>query len=160
MTIEGVKVEAVSLGAGAHERRSRGVPPGQKVVATGDIIAANRADDNPNIHLEKNGSTSGWITRTPRRSQASPRRRSFVPGHGPMQTKADVQDRLKVIERSARRSRRWSSRGRRSTEIKAAIPDSPAPAPAGGAPAAAPAASRRSAAERYTDWTYQELTKK
>jgi glyoxylase-like metal-dependent hydrolase (beta-lactamase superfamily II) len=36
--------------------------PDQKVVATGDVIAANRADDNPNIHLEKNGSTSGWIT--------------------------------------------------------------------------------------------------
>ena len=36
--------------------------PDQKIVSTGDIVVTNRADDNPNIHSEKNGSTAGWLT--------------------------------------------------------------------------------------------------
>src|SRR6476620_9041493 len=62
MTIDGVKLELYHW-APAHTSGDLVVYlPDQKIVATGDIIAANRAEDNPNIHLDKNGSTSGWIT--------------------------------------------------------------------------------------------------
>jgi hypothetical protein len=31
-------------------------------VSTGDIVVIDRADDNRNVHFEKNGSTEGWLT--------------------------------------------------------------------------------------------------
>jgi glyoxylase-like metal-dependent hydrolase (beta-lactamase superfamily II) len=123
--------------------------PDQKVVATGDIIASNRADDNPNIHLEKNGSTSGWITFVTEIAKLDADQ--FVPGHGPMQTKADIQTKLRVVEAKHAKIAAMVKEGKTLAEIKAAIPDAaPANAPAGG----------RGPAAGYTDWTYQELTRK
>ncbi len=158
LTIEGVKVEAYHW-APAHTSGDLVVFfPDLKVVATGDIIAANRADDNPNIHLEKNGSTSGWITNVTEIVKLDAD--AFVPGHGPMQTKADIQAKLKATQAKRAKIEAMVKQGKTLDEIKAAIPDSPPPAPAGAAPAAAPAAGRGGPAAGYTDWTYQELTKK
>ncbi len=62
MTIDGVKLELYHW-APAHTSGDLVVYlPDQKVVATGDITVGNRADDNPNIHPEKNGSSEGWLT--------------------------------------------------------------------------------------------------
>src|SRR5579862_6052117 len=62
MTIDGVKFELYHW-APAHTSGDLVVYlPDLKIVATGDIIVTNRADDNPNIHPDKNGSTEGWIT--------------------------------------------------------------------------------------------------
>jgi glyoxylase-like metal-dependent hydrolase (beta-lactamase superfamily II) len=61
MTIDGVKVELYHW-APAHTSGDLMVYfPAQKVVATGDIVTTNRADDNPNLHAEKNGSAEGWL---------------------------------------------------------------------------------------------------
>src|SRR5438132_246496 len=61
MTIDGVKLELYHF-APAHTSGDLVVYlPAQKVVATGDVVVTNRADDNPNIHYEKNGSTEGWL---------------------------------------------------------------------------------------------------
>src|SRR5882757_1171283 len=61
MTIDGVKLELYHW-APAHTSGDLVVYlPDQKVAATGDIIVANRADDNPNLHIDKNGSAEGWI---------------------------------------------------------------------------------------------------
>src|SRR5262245_42456455 len=54
--------------------------PDQKVVATGDITVGNRADDNPNIHPEKNGSSEGWLTSV--KGILSLDAETYVPGHG------------------------------------------------------------------------------
>jgi glyoxylase-like metal-dependent hydrolase (beta-lactamase superfamily II) len=154
MTIEGVRIEAYHW-APAHTSGDLVVYfPDQKVVATGDIIAANRADDNPNIHLEKNGSTSGWITSVSEMVKLDAD--TFVPGHGPLQTKADIQNKLKVTQAKHDKIAAMVKEGKSLAEIKAAIPDSPAP----GAAAAAPARGGRGPAAGYTDWTYEELTKK
>ena len=62
MTIDGVKLELYHF-APAHTSGDLVVfLPEQKIVSTGDIVVTNRADDNPNIHFEKNGSTEGWLT--------------------------------------------------------------------------------------------------
>ncbi|HKT78953.1 MAG TPA: MBL fold metallo-hydrolase [Vicinamibacterales bacterium] len=157
LTVEGVRVEAYHW-APAHTSGDLVVYfPDLKVVATGDIIAANRADDNPNIHLEKNGSTSGWITNVTEIAKLDAD--AFVPGHGPMQTKADIQKKLTLTQAKHSKIAEMVKQGKTLEEIKAAIPDSPPPAPAGGA-AAAPAAGRGAPPVGYTDWTYQELTKK
>jgi glyoxylase-like metal-dependent hydrolase (beta-lactamase superfamily II) len=156
MTIDGVRVELYHW-APAHTSGDLIVYlPDLKVVATGDVIAANRADDNPNIHLDKNGSTSGWITNV--REIARLDADQFVPGHGPMQTKANIQTKLSVTEAKRAKIEAMVKQGKTLEEIKAAIPETPAP----GAPpaAAAPAAGRGAAPQTYTDWVYQELTKK
>ncbi len=153
LTIEGIRIDAYHWSP-AHTSGDLVVYfPDLKVVATGDIIAANRADDNPNIHLEKNGSPSGWITSVAEIVKLDAD--VFVPGHGPLQTKADIQTKLRVTEAKHAKIAAMVKEGRTLAEIKAAIPDSPAP----GAPAAAQAGGRGPAAG-YTEWTYQELTKK
>ena len=68
--------------------------PTEKIVFTGDIIAAQMAD--PFIHLEKNGSSEGWITTT--KGIVALDSDQFVPGHGDIQTKAMVQKRLADAE--------------------------------------------------------------
>ena len=157
MTIDGIRVEAYHW-APAHTSGDLVVFfPDLKVVATGDIIAANRADDNPNIHLEKNGSPSGWITNAKEIVKLDADQ--FVPGHGPMQTKADIEKKLKVTEAKHAKIEAMVKQGKTLEEIQAAIPNTPAPAPAGAAPA--PAAGRGGPPPAgYTEWTYQELTKK
>src|ERR1700733_10087900 len=62
LKIDGVKLEVFHW-APAHTSGDLVVYlPGQKIVLTGDIIATQRPD--PLIHLEKNGSSEGWITTT------------------------------------------------------------------------------------------------
>src|SRR5438105_3171454 len=61
MTIDGVKLELYHWGP-AHTNGDLIVyNPTDKVVSTGDIVVTNRADDNPNIHMDKNGSVEGWM---------------------------------------------------------------------------------------------------
>jgi len=92
MTIDGVKLELYHRGP-AHTNGDLIVYlPEQHVVATGDIIVANRADDNPNLHIDKHGSAEGWIANV--KEIASLNADVFVPGHGDLQTKADIQRKL------------------------------------------------------------------
>src|SRR5712675_577688 len=61
LTIDGVKLELYHF-APAHTSGDLVVfLPDQKTCSTGDIVVTNRADDNPNVHFEKNGSTEGWL---------------------------------------------------------------------------------------------------
>src|SRR5436190_7755250 len=101
MTVDGVKLELYHW-APAHTSGDLMVYlPTQKIVATGDIVVANRADDNPNIHPEKNGSSEGWITNV--KGIGGLNADTFVPGHGDLLTKADVQRKLKAtMERRAK----------------------------------------------------------
>src|SRR5947207_12315332 len=89
MTIDGVKLELYHW-APAHTSGDLMVYlPAQKVVATGDIVVTNRADDNPNIHQEKNGSTAGWLTNV--KGMIGLNADAYVTGHGDVVTKADLQ---------------------------------------------------------------------
>ncbi len=100
--------------------------PAQKIVFTGDIIATQRPD--PIIHLEKAGSTEGWITTV--KGILALNADTFVPGHGDVQTKAQIQQRLD--DTVARRDKILTmiKDGKTLPEIKTAMND-PAP-PAGG----------------------------
>ena len=75
--------------------------PAQKIVATGDILTANRADDNPNIHSEKNGSAEGWLANV--KGMVGLNGTVYVPGHGDLQMKADIERRLAAV--TARRAK-------------------------------------------------------
>jgi glyoxylase-like metal-dependent hydrolase (beta-lactamase superfamily II) len=162
MTIDGVKFELYHW-APAHTSGDLVVYlPDLKIVSTGDIVTSNRADDNPNIHPEKNGSSEGWMTSV--KGILSLNADAYVPGHGDLVTKADIQRKLDLT--SARRAKiaAMVKDGKSVTEIKAALPDAPAPgAPppaAGGAPGGAARAGGGAPPATYVDVVYGELTKK
>ena len=113
--------------------------PSQKIVATGDIIATN--NPYPRIHDEKHGSTEGWIATT--KGIIALDADTYVPGHGNIQTKADIQKRL--ADAIARRDqiKAMVAQGKSLDQIKAALGDNDK--------------------LNYKSWTqicYEELTKK
>jgi len=120
--------------------------PGEKIVFTGDIITTNRPD--PLIHLEKNGSSEGWVETT--KGIVALKADTYVPGHGDPQTTADLQKRLTDAEAKRAKIKDLVAQGKSLDEVKAAMGDAP-PAPAGrGGPAFA----------SFTEVVYRELTKK
>jgi cyclase len=161
MNIDGVRLELYHL-APAHTSGDLVVYlPAQKVVATGDVIVGNRADDNPNIHAEKNGSTAGWLTIV--KGLVSLDAETYVPGHGDLMTKADVQRKLTATTERRAKIAAMAKEGKSLEEIKAALPDAPAPnAPprAGGAGGGGGRQGGGPPPLTYVDIAYAEITKK
>ena len=160
MTIDGVKLELYHW-APAHTSGDLIVYlPAQKVAATGDIIVTNRADDNPNIHQEKNGSTAGWIANV--KGIVGLNADVYVPGHGDLVTKADIQRKLTATTERRAKIAAMVKDGKSLAEIKAALPDAPAPGapPARGAAPAAGAGRGGPPPVTYVDIAYAEITKK
>jgi glyoxylase-like metal-dependent hydrolase (beta-lactamase superfamily II) len=146
MKLEGVKVELYHW-APAHTSGDLVVFfPDDHIVSTGDIIATTLPDAL--IHLEKNGSSEGWITSV--KGIVKLNADQFVPGHGPIQTKADVQARLDKVEAKRAKIKELVAQGKSLDEIKAAVGDAP---PAQGR-------GRGLGFASFTDVVYQELTKK
>src|SRR5437773_1233831 len=148
MTIDGVKIELYHF-APAHTSGDLVVfLPDQKVVSTGDLIVTNRADDNPNIHFEKNGSTAGWLESV--KGMIALNADTYISGHGDLVTKADLQRKLAATTERRNKIAAMVKQGKTLEEIKAALPDAPAPgAPprgAGGGGAAAAGGAARGGA--------------
>ena len=164
MTIDGVKLELYHW-APAHTSGDLVVfLPAEKIVATGDIVVTNRADDNPNVHFEKNGSTEGWLMNV--KGMIGLNADMYVTGHGDVVTKADLQRKLDATTQRRARIAAMVKEGKTLDEIKAALPDAPAP----GAPPPAPARGGGApgggggrggpAAKTFVETAYAELTKK
>lgn len=118
--------------------------PKQKIVFTGDIIT-NRPD--PLIHLEKNGSSEGWIKTA--KGIVALDADTFIPGHGGPETKADIQQYLAHAEAKRAKIKQLVAEGKTLDQIKEAVGDAP-PANGGAGPTFA----------TFTEVVYQELTKK
>lgn len=146
LTIGGVNIKLFHWGQ-AHTSGDLVVfLPSQKVVFTGDIIAVNRPD--PLIHLEKNGSSEGWIETG--KGTAALDADVFVPGHGAVQTKAEIEERVKRTEVKRAKIKDLVSQGKSLEEIKTALGEPPSAAAGGGGPNFA----------SFTEVVYRELTKK
>src|SRR5438128_8241456 len=165
MTIDGVKLELYHF-APAHTSGDLVVYlPAQKIVSTGDVVTTNRADDNPNIHFEKNGSTEGWLANL--KGMIALNADTYVTGHGDLVTKADLQRKLAATTERRNKIAAMVKEGKTLDQIKAALPDAPAPgapprgaAPAGGAPAAGGGGGRGGPAPlTYVETAYQDITK-
>ena len=168
-TIDGVKLELYHW-APAHTSGDLVVYlPDQKICSTGDLIVTNRADDNPNIHFEKNGSTEGWLTNV--KGMIGLNAETYVTGHGDLLTKADLQRKLDATAARRAKVAAMIKEGKSLDEIKTALPDAPAPgAPARGAAvpagAAAGGAARGGGApagpapKTWVESAYAELTAK
>jgi cyclase len=123
--------------------------PDEKIVFTGDIIAAQMAD--PLIHLEKHGSSEGWITTV--KGIAGLNADQFVPGHGDVQTKAAIQKRLADATAKRAKIKALVAEGKSLDEIKAAVDPPPAPGRGAGGRGGPQFAT-------FTEVVYRELTKK
>jgi cyclase len=127
LKIDGVKLEVLHW-APAHTSGDLVVYlPSEGIVFTGDIIAMQLPD--PLIHAEKNGSSEGWITTT--KGIVALKADQFVPGHGDVQTKAVLQQRLSAAEAKRAKIKDLVAQGKSLEEVKAAV-DTPAAQPAGG----------------------------
>jgi cyclase len=148
LKIEGVKFELLHW-APAHTSGDLIIyMPAEKIVFTGDIIAGGVMAD-PLIHLEKNGSSEGWITTV--KGIAALNADQFVEGHGDVLAKADIQKRLAAAEAKRAKIKDLVAQGKSLDDIRAAVGDPP-PAPAG--------AGRGPGFPSFTAVVYQELTKK
>ncbi len=143
LKLDGVKVE-LHHWAPAHTSGDLVIYlPAAKIVFTGDIIAMQLPD--PLIHLEKNGSSEGWIATT--KGIVGLNADQFVPGHGNVQTKAAIEKRLTGAEAKRAKIKELVAQGKSLDDIKVAVGDPP---PAQGRPGFA----------SFTEVVYRELTKK
>jgi glyoxylase-like metal-dependent hydrolase (beta-lactamase superfamily II) len=177
MTIDGVKLELYHFGP-AHTSGDLIVYlPDLKIVSTGDIVVTNRADDNPNVHFEKNGSTAGWLANV--KGMIGLNSDTYITGHGDIVTKADLQRKFDATQARRDKIAAMVKEGKTLDEIKAALPDAPNPgaaargaggpggggAPGGGARGAGAAGGGGGGrggppALTFVETAYQELTKK
>src|SRR3984957_7916067 len=118
--------------------------PDQKIVFTGDIVAAQLP--YPLIHLEKNGSSGGWIETM--KGILSLNADNFVPGHGDLQTRADLEKRLADAVARRNQIQALVSRGKSLDEVKQALGETAPPAPV--------AAGRGPRFPSFTEVVYQE----
>lgn len=128
MTLDGEKIELYHW-VPAHTSGDLIVfLPAEKIVFTGDIVTSNRVD--PIIHPEKGGNSEGWIKTM--QGIAKLNADQFVPGHGDVQTKAQIEERLKTMSEKREKIVAMIKEGKSLQEIKAAVGDAP---PSGGGPA-------------------------
>ncbi len=154
VTVDGIKLELYHW-APAHTSGDLIVyNPQAKVVSTGDIVVTNRADDNPNIHMDKNGSAEGWMANV--KGMIGLNADYYISGHGDVLMKADLQRKLTAVTERRNKIAAMVKEGKSLEEIKAALPDAPPP----GARAAAPPAAGRGPVVGFVDAVYAELTKK
>ncbi len=123
VTINGERIELLHV-APAHTSGDLQVYlPTEKIVFTGDIIAANQPYTL--IHAEKNGSSEGWIQTV--KGLVALNAQTYVPGHGDLQTKDDVQARLQRVEARREEIKKLVAQGKSLDEIKQAMGDQPPP---------------------------------
>src|ERR1700680_4275952 len=120
-TVEGVHLRLLHF-APAHTSGDLMVYlPDDKIMFTGDIVAMQ--SPYPLIHTEKNGSSQGWITTM--NGILATDAVTFVPGHGDVQMKADLQKRL--ADTTARRDqiKALAAQGKSLDEVRQGLGDSP-----------------------------------
>jgi len=140
-TIDGVKMTLIHI-APAHTSGDLAVYlPDEKMVFTGDLVATTLPD--PLIHLQKHGTSQGWIDFVSALVKLDAD--TYVPGHGDIQTKAQVEARLKNAEAKRAEIASLVKQGKSLDEVKSALGES-----AGGA----------QRFPSFTETTYEELTKK
>jgi len=143
LTISGVRFELLHF-APAHTSGDLIIYlPDQKIAFTGDVTVTRLP--YPLIHLEDNGSSEGWIESM--KGILALDADTFIPGHGGVQTKAELQNRLANTAARLAKIKELVAQGKTLDEIKAALGE-PLTPPAGGQGFAS-----------FTEVVYKELSK-
>jgi len=127
LTINGVKLTLLHY-APAHTSGDLMIYlPEQKIVFTGDIIATSQ--EYTLIHLNKHGSSEGWIQTV--KGLLTLDADAYVPGHGDLQTKAQVQQRLDRTQARRDEIMKLMAQGKSLDQAKAALGETDKPAAPG-----------------------------
>jgi glyoxylase-like metal-dependent hydrolase (beta-lactamase superfamily II) len=141
-TIDGIKMTLIHV-ASAHTSGDLAIYlPDQKIVISGDLIGPG----DPLIHLQKNGSSEGWIRFVSELVKLDAN--TFVLGHADPETKAQVEANLKRTEEKRDKIAALVKQGKSLDEVRQALGEvtkTGADAPR---------------FPTYTETTYEELTKK
>jgi len=137
LSINGVRMELLHYGP-AHTAGDLMVYlPEQKIVFTGDMISNSCCGNarsellltmikGPKSGSNQGGSAEGWIETM--KKLLALNADTYIPGHGPLQTKADVQARLTRVEDRQTRIKKLAAEGKSLDEIKVALNDTAKPA--------------------------------
>jgi len=120
--------------------------PDQKIVFTGDITATNNMYTR--IHDEKNGSIEGWFTTM--KGIIALDADQYVPGHGDLQTKDDLQKKLALVQGRVDEIGKLVKAGKSLDEVKQALGEVDPP----------PANPNAPVVNSFTTVVYNELKKK
>lgn len=144
LTIDGVRFDLVHF-APAHTSGDLIIYlPDQRIAFTGDITVARLP--YPLIHLEDEGSSEGWIE-SMKGILALPAD-SYVPGHGGVQTKAELEKRLADTAARREKIKELVAQGKSLDEIKGILGET-STAASGSGPRF----------PSFTEVVYRELTK-
>ena len=140
-TIDGIKMTLIHV-ANAHTSGDLVVYlPDDKIAFTGDLIGPG----DPLIHMNKNGNSEGWIKFISAVVQLDAN--TFVLGHAPPETKAQVEAGLKSAQDKRARIAALVKDGKSLNDVKQAFGEGQPGANAPQFPT-------------YTETTYEELAKK
>jgi glyoxylase-like metal-dependent hydrolase (beta-lactamase superfamily II) len=148
MVIDGVQVVLTHLAAGHTDGDLVIYLPAQRVVLTGDLLTIG--DPNlpegglyPVIHLNKHGSSLGWITVM--KAVLALDADTFIGGHGPAPVpRAQLEAAVAATEQRRAEVKRLFDQGKSLVEIRAALHDPPRTGPLAFFPT-------------FVESTYQEL---
>jgi glyoxylase-like metal-dependent hydrolase (beta-lactamase superfamily II) len=140
VTIDGIRMELLHW-APAHTSGDLVIYlPQQGIVFTGDIVAAQLP--YPIIHLPKHGSSLGWAETM--KGILGLKADMYVPGHGDLQTRADLESRLMRSEQRRAKVKQMVAKGMSLEAIKKEFGEPTAP----------------ERFQSYTEVVYLELTGK
>lgn len=118
MTVDGVRMNVMYV-APAHSNGDLFIYlPRQKIVYGGDIILTNTGRF-PVIHI--GGSSAGWIASM--EAILALDADTFVPGHGDMETRAQLQARLADVEQRREQIKQMVYAGKTIAEVQQALPE-------------------------------------
>jgi glyoxylase-like metal-dependent hydrolase (beta-lactamase superfamily II) len=154
LTIEGVHLRVYHF-APAHTSGDLMVYlPDDKILFTGDIVSGQAT--YPLIHLEKNGTSEGWVTTL--NGLLATDATTFVPGHGDVQMKAGLQKKLADMQARRDQIKTLVAQGKSLDDVRAAIGEPPPAARGGGGGGAGPAGAPGGGAGRGAFPSFQDFT--
>jgi glyoxylase-like metal-dependent hydrolase (beta-lactamase superfamily II) len=123
ITIDGVHLRLLYFGP-AHTSGDLIIYlPDQRIVFTGDILTLQFP--YPLVHLEKNGSSGGWIANM--KGITALNADAFVPGHGDVQTKDSLQKKLADTQERRTQIKKLVAQGKSLDDAKIALGESIVP---------------------------------
>jgi glyoxylase-like metal-dependent hydrolase (beta-lactamase superfamily II) len=118
--------------------------PAQRIVFAGDLLTPNIDRLYPTLHLNKHGSSLGWIRSM--KAMLALKADIFISGHGERLSRAELEASLKAVELRRARIKAMYEQGKSLQEIKAVLHDPP--------PATGPGLHFPS----FVETTFEELT--
>ncbi len=130
--INGVKLEVLHFAPGHTSGDLQVYLPDEKIVFTGDVIATSCCGNvrSPQMYTmikkQKGGSSEGWVKTV--KGILALDADTYIPGHGEVQTRFDVQERLARIEARRAEVKKMVAQGKSLDQVKEALGEKgPAP---------------------------------